>query len=155
MCALNRCDAKRSAFRVIPVAFAPAPIPISIGRLPDRTCTGCDKCTVFRLLDDDVVVVVVGTLVVIVVAIPAAAATTVVVVVDVVVVGCGGGGGGVSFNVTVLSSNTGLSIEYEGLLPGDFDRFIFVIRLIRLTVVDDCVPKATKYKQNKNISQSK
>lgn len=40
----------------------------------------------------------------------------------------------------LMSSNTGLSIEYviaDVLLEGDFDRFMFVIRFIRLTAVDD------------------
>lgn len=37
-----------------------------------------------------------------------------------------------------ISSKTGLSIEYAVVeLTGDFERFIFVKRFIRLTVVDD------------------
>lgn len=38
-----------------------------------------------------------------------------------------------------ISSKTGLSIEYVGAveLTGDFERFIFVKRLIRLTVVEE------------------
>lgn len=40
----------------------------------------------------------------------------------------------------LMSSKTGLSMEYVAavvLFDGDFDRFIFVIRFIRLTAVDD------------------
>lgn len=39
----------------------------------------------------------------------------------------------------LMSSKTGLSIEYAAavvLLDGDFERFMFVIRFIRLTAVD-------------------
>ncbi len=39
-----------------------------------------------------------------------------------------------------MSSKTGLSIEYvaaDVLLDGDFERFIFVIRFIRLTADED------------------
>lgn len=42
----------------------------------------------------------------------------------------------------LMSSKTGLSMEYviaDVLLDGDFERFMFVIRFIRLTAVDDVV----------------
>lgn len=42
----------------------------------------------------------------------------------------------------LMSSKTGLSIEYviaDVLLDGDLERFMFVIRFIRLTAVDDVV----------------
>lgn len=48
----------------------------------------------------------------------------------------GPGGGGDE----LMSSKTGLSIEYvaaDVLFDGDFERFIFVIRFIRLTAVED------------------
>lgn len=43
-----------------------------------------------------------------------------------------------------ISSNTGLSMEYAdaGELTGDFERFMFVKRLMRLAVVDDGVDEA-------------
>lgn len=40
----------------------------------------------------------------------------------------------------LMSSKTGLSIEYEAadvLFDGDFERFMLVIRFIRLTAVED------------------
>lgn len=45
-----------------------------------------------------------------------------------------------------MSSNTGLSIEYVSAveLTGDFERFIFVKRLMRLTVVEE-VDDALEY----------
>lgn len=41
--------------------------------------------------------------------------------------------------VAGMSSNTGLSMLYVGAFTGDLDRFMFVKRLIKLTVVDAAV----------------
>lgn len=133
LCGRIRCDPNISALFSTPLVPAPLKLKlISTGRLcsnwlghePERTCCGCDKWIVFRL------------------AAAVAAVAPVTAADEFVCCCCCWVFVAASVPPIVLSSKTGLSIEYVGAdcWTGDFDRLIFVMRLIKFTVDDDWDP---------------